>query len=116
MSTGSSGKKMLNVRYSTVEQLHQGYISFIENGGLFVQTTDNYSLGEELFMLITLPEDDERYPASGRIAWITPRAAVGHWVPGIGVQLSDQDKGRLRNRIEGLLEGLLDSDTPTFTM
>jgi type IV pilus assembly protein PilZ len=37
-------------------------------------------------------------------------------VPGIGVQFSDQDKGRTRNKIEGLLEGIIDSDVPTFTM
>lgn len=116
MSSGGPGKKMLNVSYNTLEQLHEGYISFIENGGFFVQTTDSYRLGEEVLMLITLPEDSQRYPASGRIAWITPRAAVGHWVPGVGVQLGDQDRGRLRNRIEGLLEEMIDSDIPTFTM
>lgn len=29
MNEGSVGQKMLNVRFETVDQLHQGYISFI---------------------------------------------------------------------------------------
>lgn len=116
MNEGSVGQKMLNVRYDTVDQLYQGYISFIENGGVFVKTSDNYMLGDEVFMLITLPEDKERYPVAGKIVWITPRAAVGSRVPGIGVQFNDQDKGRLRNKIEGLLEDMLDSDIPTHSM
>ena len=116
MNEGSLGQKMLNVRFDTVDQLYQGYMSFIENGGLFVKTTDNYHLGDEVFMLITLPEDSERYPVAGKIVWITPPSAVGNRVSGIGVQFNDQDKGRLRNKIENLLEGMIDSDISTFTM
>ncbi len=116
MNEGSVGQKMLNVRFETVDQLHQGYMSFIENGGIFIKTTEDYKIGDEVFMLITLPDDTERHPVAGKIVWITPRAAVGNRVPGIGVQISDQDKGRTRNKIEGLLEGIIDSDVPTFTM
>ena len=51
-----------------------------------------------------------------QIVWITPPSAVGNRVSGIGVQFNDQDKGRLRNKIENLLEGMIDSDISTFTM
>ena len=116
MNEGSVGQTMLNVRFETVDQLHQGYMSFIENGGIFIKTTEDYKVGDEVFMLVTLPDDTERHPVAGKIVWITPRAAVGNRVPGIGVQFSDQDKGRTRNKIEGMLEGIIDSDVPTFTM
>jgi type IV pilus assembly protein PilZ len=91
-------------------------MSFIENGGLFVETKGEYRLGDEVFMLVTLPEDKERYPVAGAVVWVTPEGAVGSRKQGIGVQINDQDKGRLRNKIEGLLEGLMESDRPTMTM
>ena len=111
-----AGSKMLNLHVEDRDQLYASYMPFIENGGLFVKTPDFYELGDEIFLLVTLMDDSERFPVAGRIAWITPKDAVGGRVPGIGVQFSDQDNGKLRSRIETLLAGLLKADRPTYTM
>lgn len=115
-STQRPGSKMLNLHVEDRDQLYASFMPFLENGGLFVKTADRYALGDEVFLLVTLMDDTERFPVAGRVAWITPIDAVGSRVPGIGIQFSDQDNGKLRSRIETLLVGLMQSDRPTYTM
>lgn len=39
--------------------LYQAYMPFVKDGGLSVPTSTAYRLGEEIFMLLSLPDDDE---------------------------------------------------------
>jgi type IV pilus assembly protein PilZ len=89
---------------------------YVTNGGLFIPTTKQYTLGDEVFMLLTLMEDNERLPVAGKIIWITPQGAQGNRSAGIGVQFSFQDKGATRNKIETHLAGAMKSDRITHTM
>src|ERR687891_1625491 len=85
--------------------LYDAYMPFIKNGGLFIPTPKSYKLGEEVFMLLTLMDSQEKIPVVGRVAWITPAGAQGNKTAGIGVQFSELNKGALRSRIETLLAG-----------
>jgi len=96
--------------------LYAAYMPFIQNGGLFIPTNKKYSLGDEVFMLLTLMDDSERLPVAGKIIWITPKGAQGNKASGIGVQFSEQDKGITRGKIETHLAGVLESDRITHTM
>jgi type IV pilus assembly protein PilZ len=96
--------------------LYAAYMPFIKNGGLFIPTTKAYSLGEEVFMLLTLMEDNERLPVAGKIVWITPPGAQGNKSAGIGVQFGAQDNGQTRSKIETYLAGALKADRATHTM
>ena len=75
-----------------------------------------YSLGDEVFMLLSLMDDKERLPVAGKIIWVTPPGAQSNKAAGIGVQFSTQDNGNTRNKIEGFLAGALQADRPTHTM
>jgi len=96
--------------------LYAAYMPFVKNGGLFIPTSKDYQLGDEVFMLLTLMEEKEKLPVAGRIVWITPKGAQGNRATGIGVQFSDQDNGAARNKIETYLAGALGSDRQTHTM
>ncbi len=96
--------------------LYSAYISFFKGGGIFIPTNKSYSLGEELFILLTLMEETEKMPVMGKVVWINPRGAHGHFVPGIGVQFIDKDGELVRNKIETYLAGALHSDRMTHTM
>lgn len=111
-----AGSKMLNLHIEDRDLLYASYMPYLENGGIFVKTPDYYQIGDEVFLLVTLMEDAERFPIAGKVAWITPKDAVGGRIPGIGIQFSDQDNGKLRSRIETLLAGLTQSGRATFTM
>ncbi len=95
--------------------LYAAYMPFVHNGGLFIPTAKDYKLGDEVFMLITLMDDSEKMPVAGKIVWVTPKGAEGNRAAGIGVQFSDQDKGKTRGKIETILASVK-SDRPTHTM
>ena len=96
--------------------LYAAYMPFIKYGGLFIPTKNNYALGDEVFMLLTLMDETEKIPVAGKIIWITPKGAQGARAAGVGVQFSDLDNGAARNKIETYLAGALQSDRATHTM
>ncbi|MBT8129095.1 MAG: PilZ domain-containing protein [Gammaproteobacteria bacterium] len=107
---------MLSLSIKDKASLYAAYMPYVTNGGLFIPTTKQYDLGDEVFMLLTLMEDNERLPVAGKIIWITPHGAQGNRSAGIGVQFSFQDKGATRNKIETHLAGAMKSDRITHTM
>ncbi len=97
--------------------LYAAYMPFVQNGGLFVPGARNCQLGDEVFLLLTLMQDDTRYPVAGRVVWITPEGATQGHTPGIGVQFPADDSGlRVRRRIEAMLGTSLGTTRPTHTI
>ena len=113
---GKTAKRMLSVHLKDKNALYAAYMPFLENGGLFIPSMDQYELGEDVFVLLSLLDDPEKMPVAGRIVWITPQGAVGNRTPGIGIQFNGQDGGRLRARIETIMAGALERDKPTHTL
>ena len=66
--------------------LYAAYIPLFADGGLFVPTTREYKLGEDIYLLLSLPDDPQRYPVAGKVAWITPVNASGGRTQGVGVK------------------------------
>ncbi len=97
--------------------LYAAYIPLFAEGGIFIPTTREYRLGDDIYVLLTLPEDPQRYPVAGKVAWITPASAAGHRSQGVGVRFpSDEKSRRLKARIEETLASSLASDRPTQTI
>lgn len=93
--------------------LHAAYMPFIRNGGLFVATTADLALGDEVLLLLTY--EQERYSINGKVVWINPRGAQGRRRQGVGVQFSPES-AEVQKHFEALLGGMLTSDRPTETM
>ena len=66
--------------------LYAAYISVFTEGGIFIPSTRNYRLGDDIYVLITLPHDTQRYPIAGKVAWITPARASANRTQGIGIR------------------------------
>ncbi len=97
-------------------RLYMAYMSFIKDGGLFVPTDGAYELGDEVFVLVTLPEEPEPKGVAGKVVWITPRGVPSPRTQGIGVQISPQDRGEMHRQIEALLAPVIGADRPTQTL
>ncbi|GAA5316549.1 MAG: PilZ domain-containing protein [Candidatus Pelagadaptatus aseana] len=110
---GRNGILSLTIKDKAV--LYAAYMPFVKNGGLFIPTNKNYSLGDEVFMLLNLMDEPEKIPVAGKVVWVTPKGAQGNRAAGVGVQFSDQDDTASK-KIETYLAGSLDSDRPTHTM
>ncbi|WP_299203419.1 PilZ domain-containing protein [uncultured Amphritea sp.] len=106
---------ILSLAIETKEDLYKSFMPFIKNGGLFIPTTRTYQLGEEVFMLLSLIDEDDKIPVTGKVVWVTPRAAQGGRIPGIGIQLS-QDDATLISKIETYIATLRNSGRRTNTM
>ena len=111
----SSRSGILSLTIKDKAVLYSAYMPFLDNGGLIVPTNKVYSLGDEVFMLLTLMDESEKIPISGKVVWVTPRGAQGNRTAGIGVQFSEQDASA-NAKIENHLAGTLSSDRPTHTM
>ncbi|MET0333912.1 MAG: PilZ domain-containing protein, partial [Rhizobacter sp.] len=90
--------------------LYAAYIPLFTDGGLFVPTTREYKLGEDIYLLLSLPDDPQRYPVAGKVAWITPVNASGGRTQGVGVKFPSDEKTRvLKIKIEEILGTSLQS-------
>lgn len=105
---------IINIDFDSKEELYKAYMPFVKNGGLFLPTTKSFSIGDELFIVLGLPQEPEKIPVSCRVVWITPVAAEGNRVPGIGLQF--RDDGTAYQQIETCLGGILKSEDTTYTM
>lgn len=114
---GGARQGILNLAIKDKAALYSAYMPFIKSGGIFVQTPKRYFLGDEVFLLLTLPESTERLPVAGKVVWVTPAGAQGNRPAGIGVQFPDTPEGEaVRGKIETLLAGQLGADRGTYTM
>ena len=97
--------------------LYAAYIPMFADGGLFVPTTREYKLGEDIYLLLSLPDDPQRFPVAGKVAWITPPNASGGRTPGVGVGCPHDEKSRqLKIKIEEVLGTSISSSKPTQTL
>jgi type IV pilus assembly protein PilZ len=103
-----------SIAFKDRNQLYRQYMPFIKNGGLFVPSALQVSLGDELFITVKLPEEDQRYGVKCKVVWITPKNASGRQA-GFGIQFPE-DHPELKSAIEKALAGLLGSGQKNCTM
>jgi type IV pilus assembly protein PilZ len=116
-TAGGTRQGILSLAVKDKAQLYAAYMPYLKHGGIFVPTPKRYFLGDEVFLLMTLPESSERLPVAGKVVWVTPAGAQGNRVAGVGVQFADTPEGEtVKGRIETLLAGALNADKPTNTM
>lgn len=97
--------------------LYAAYIPLFAEGGLFVPTAREYRLGDDIYLLLSLPDDPQRYPVAGKVAWVTPANASGGRTQGVGVRFPNEEKMRaLRVKIEEILGTSVQSSKPTQTI
>lgn len=97
--------------------LYAAYIPLFSDGGVFIPTTREYKLGDDVYVLLSLPDDPQRYPVAGKVAWVTPPRAAANRTQGVGVRFPSDDKSKLlKAKIEELLGGHLASERPTQTI
>jgi type IV pilus assembly protein PilZ len=97
--------------------LYAAYVPLFADGGVFIPTTRDYKLGDDVYVLLSLPDDPQRYPVAGKVAWVTPARAAANRTQGVGIRFPSDDKSRiLKARIEEILGVHLGSERPTQTI
>ena len=97
--------------------LYAAYSPLFADGGVFIPTTREYKLGDDVYVLLSLPDDPQRYPIAGKVAWVTPARAAANRTQGVGVRFPSDEKSKvLKVKIEEILGGHLASERPTQTI
>ena len=97
--------------------LYAAYMPFLKHGGMFVPTVKQHKIGDEIYLILALMDDPNKYPIAGKVAWITPAGANNNKAQGIGVHFPDDETGhRAKLRIEEILGAALRSSRATHTL
>lgn len=108
---------VLSLNINSKSALYAAYMPHLRHGGIFIPTSRTYSLGDEVFMLLSLMDDPAKLPIAGAVIWITPAGAQNSKAQGIGVHFNADESGvEARRKIEGLLGGVMQSSRPTHTL
>ena len=119
MSTSPTSPRPSVIQLAIKEKaaLYAAYIPLFTEGGIFIPTAREYKLGDDIYVLLSLPEDPQRYPVAGKVAWVTPAKAAGSRTQGVGIQFPKDEKSRLlKLKIEEILGAMVGSDRPTQTI
>ena len=113
-----NNKGILSLNIKGKSALYVSYMSFLQNGGMFIpnKNSNNYSLGDDIFVLLSIDNSKDKIPIAGKVAWITPKGAHGNKTEGIGIQFNKLDKGATKAKIEKMLAGALSSERSSHTL
>lgn len=96
--------QILNYTIKDPLELNLSYMPFIMNGGLFIPTPQTFSLGDRIVLDLSLPGKKEPMRIEGKVVWITPKNALHHVLPGIGIQFTGTHAQTVRGQIEAQLD------------
>ncbi len=118
LSVVPSRPSVMQLVFRAKGALYAAYMPILTHGGIFVPTTRDYRLGDDIYLLMTLPDDPQRYPVAGKVAWLTPGNAAGGRTQGVGVSFpKDEKTNLLKLKIEEVLGAAqLESAKPTQTI
>lgn len=111
----SEANQELKVTLDSTEALLTAYMPYVYGGGLFIPTASQHALGDQLNIVVTLP-DKSSETVSTKVVWVTPKGAQGNRAPGIGCQLLDDKGAQLDDKIRNLLGDKINEDTSTHTL
>jgi type IV pilus assembly protein PilZ len=97
-------------------ELNLSYMPFIVNGGLFIPTFEQYTLGDEIVVELQLPSKKEPLKIDGKIVWITPSNALHHVLSGIGIQFTGPNAAANKAQIEMHLDKSMEIGGYTYGM
>jgi len=116
-SSGGARPSVIQLSIKEKAALYAAYIPLFSDGGIFIPSSREYRLGDDVYVLLSLPDDPQRYPVAGKVAWVTPAKAQGGRTQGVGIRFPADEKSRqLKLKIEEILGANLGSDKPTQTI
>ncbi|OTG88494.1 PilZ domain-containing protein [Acinetobacter sp. ANC 3813] len=97
------------------ETLYASYMPYVVGGGLFVPSKQAVKMGEEVFILATLPDQSQKVPLTGKVIWISQKQN-GIKPQGFGIQLAGEKGVYFKTEAERILTGLKTEGRRSYTM
>lgn len=95
---------VIKLNYNDKNELANSYVKYFCNGGIFIRSNHEYDFGQELFLLISILNEDILLAVSGTVCWYSPKdIELGAYYQ-VGVQFNNDKVGNFaRETIENLL-------------
>lgn len=106
----------LQHRFYCNDALYRAYMPYIQGGAIFISTSLQLSLRDEVSLSIQLPNHPEVYTLATQVAWRTPQNAQGNKPAGLGLQFLGEQGPGLKDKIESLIKDMLQSTQVTDTI
>ena len=109
--------RMMSVSLKDKPIAYYSYMPFLEHGGIFVPTNDEFKMGEEVLLVLELFDNPEKFFLRTRVVWINLSRTTTGQPQGVGLAFGDDETGiKCKNYIEDQLPGLVHTDRATYTM
>lgn len=95
--------------------LQASYMPFVIGGGLFIPSQQAVRLGQEVFVLATLPEQSQKIPLTGKVIWVNYKQSTAK-PQGFAIQLTGEKGAYYKSEAEKLLAGSLSLNHPSYTI
>ncbi|HSX92810.1 MAG TPA: PilZ domain-containing protein [Hydrogenophaga sp.] len=117
-TTGAAARpSVIQLSIKEKAALYAAYVPLFADGGIFIPSSREYRLGDDVYVLLSLPDDPQRYPVAGKVAWVTPAKAQGGRTQGVGIRFpADEKSKQLKLKIEEILGASIGSDRQTQTL
>jgi uncharacterized protein (TIGR02266 family) len=103
----------IRVDYSTKDIFVSNYVTNLSRGGVFIQTDHPLPIQSEIRLTFTLPDDNIKIEAKGKVTWTFDiRKGTGHVSPGMGIRFTDLSSEQ-RAMIENYIKKLSAPPEPT---
>lgn len=81
---------VITVTLHSKAEFYQAWMPFIRGGGLFVPSSRACALGDEVFLLVSLPQEPTKLALRGHVVWINPENQASGRPRGFGVGLEGE--------------------------
>ncbi|NIM42864.1 MAG: pilus assembly protein PilZ [Hydrogenophaga sp.] len=117
-TTGAAARpSVIQLSIKEKAALYAAYVPLFADGGIFIPSSREYRLGDDVYVLLSLPDDPQRYPVAGKVAWVTPAKAQGGRTQGVGIRFpADEKSKQLKLKIEEILGANVNSERQTQTI
>lgn len=116
---GNTVNKLLqNVNILDKRELYRSYMPFIKTGGLYIPfnndiTPHKISLGQNIFIILTLMDSSKKHPIPGKVIWIQKFGLY----KGFGFAFGDTTPSKLlKEHIENLILDFAMKKEATYTL
>jgi len=94
-----------DINIQNIDELRKRYISFIQHGGIFINTDEDALPPNTAVQLnISLPEDPASHALNGQVVWINPPGTQSPLSPGFGIQFNDEPASQaFQEKVNSLL-------------
>lgn len=97
----------LSLSLANTEAVHNHYMPFFKDGGLFIPTPLNIEFNTKVILQLKLQQEQKKLTIPGIVSWVAPVGVQRGIGQGIGIQFHGEHCNKIQRFFEELLGDLM---------